>query len=176
MKRIAMILLFGIVACSNAAEPVTPQQDTSCEITYNKLGPCVYAGMEVNVVAKKTPDNDLEFKQLTVKYKGKSYSLDISQDAYMIEDDIGLILFDDINFDGVPDVAVTTTFRAANTSVDYWINSPSEKKFIYVGNYEQFTIDAKNKTLTNEVKISAAEYEKNRYIWEGNKLKEQRIK
>ena len=47
---------------------------------------------------------------------------------------------------------------------------PVNKQYDYIGNFSELKINSKDKTLSNVVKINAANYENNLYMWQGIKL------
>ena len=69
-------------------------------------------------------------------------------------------------------MALTTSFGTANLYLDYWLFDSSTKKFIFVGNFSQFKIDKKNKTLTSIEKQNAARYVTKVFQWKGVTLHE----
>ena len=97
--------------------------------------------------------------------------MNISKDTSILDGDKGYISFADINFDSIPDISITTSFGLANLYMDYWVYDSANKIYSYVGNFSSFKINNKNKTLSNVVKSSAAEYINTTYTWNGFKLK-----
>jgi hypothetical protein len=55
----------------------------------------------------------------------------------------------DINFDGYNDLFFVTSRGVANTYADYWLFTPSEGSFSYLGNYPMFTIDRVKHSLSS---------------------------
>jgi hypothetical protein len=57
----------------------------------------------------------------------------------------------DINFDGYGDLFVATSRGVANAYADYWLFTPPEQQFVYLGNYPVFTVDsAQTRLKTHE--------------------------
>jgi hypothetical protein len=48
----------------------------------------------------------------------------------------------DVNFDGHGDLFLATSRGAANTYADYWLFTPGDETFGYLGNYPVFTVDS----------------------------------
>ncbi len=59
---------------------------------------------------------------------------------------------------------MTTSFGLANLYMDYWVFDPVNKQYAYIGNLCELKINSKDKTLSNVVKVNAAEYENNIYV------------
>ncbi|MBU6950695.1 hypothetical protein [Hahella sp. HN01] len=84
--------------------------------------------------------------------------------------DRGYISFEDINFDNHADIAVTTSLGAANLYLDYWVYSEEQKRYVKVGNYPVFKLQPDTQTLTTEVRLNAAQYDRKAYQWRGLEL------
>ena len=173
MKIISILLFCVVSACTNASETSTSQAGKECPISLAKLGPCTHGDIKVSIVAKNLESDEKLLQQLNVEYKGKTFTLAITKDTSILEGDNGFVLFDDINFDGNTDIAITTSFGVANLYMDYWVYNPADNKFDYVGNYVKFALDSKTKTVSTVVKDGAAKYDKASYSWNGTKLVKQ---
>jgi len=172
MKIIIVILFFFITGCSEAAEKQIASSDKlMCEFGFKDNVHCAYQNMQVNVIKIPIAFDEARISQLNVNYFDNFYVLNVSKDTTIINGDKGYILFDDINFDGIPDIAITTSFGLANLYMDYWVFDKNNNKFKYVGNFPKFTIDPTNKKLINEVRVSASIYKKNVYSWKNYTLK-----
>lgn len=84
--------------------------------------------------------------------------------------DIGIVSFADINFDNVPDIAISTSFGVANQYFDYWTYNPKSGKYTSVGNHPRLNPNPADKTLTANVKLNAAAYQSQKYVWDRDKL------
>ena len=87
----------------------------------------------------------------------------------------GLLLYQDINFDHHPDIALQTSFGLANWYFDYWTYSPESKQFEYVGHFPKLNLDLDKKQLTAKRKVNAKDTEKVTYEWNGKKLIEKGV-
>jgi len=144
-----------------------------CDISFKDNGPCVYNNIIVNVRADKVTDDEKRLKILDVVNNGKKHTLQIVSQPSMLEGDKGYISFADINFDGYPDIAVTTSFGLANLYLEYWVYEPHIHTYQYIGNYVKFELNFRLKTLSHIIKINAQRYEKNTYYWKDYKLVKQ---
>ena len=171
MKLLFIIFILSLSGCTDAAEnEKLITQSEICEFSFKDTGPCLYKDIKVSLAVKKIASDEKTLQQLNVEKNGKTFSLSISKDTSILDGDKGFISFADINFDSIPDIAITTSFGLANLYMDYWVYDSSKNKYSYVGNYTKFNIDENNKILSNVVKISAAKYEKATYLWKGFKL------
>jgi hypothetical protein len=101
-------------------------QSTSLECSFSGEKPaCAYSAngqvVNVSIVTKKVADNEIELTAAVVSVNGKEQILQLTEDTSMIDGSIGIVTFDDINFDGVPDLGISTSFGTANSYLDYWI-------------------------------------------------------
>lgn len=171
MKILIIIFMFVVSGCTDATETKKATAKSEiCEISFKKLGPCVYADIKVNLAFKKVATDEKILQRLDVEKNGKTFSMNISKDTSILDGDKGYISFADINFDSIPDISITTSFGLANLYMDYWVYDSANKAYSYIGNFSSFKINNKNKTLSNVVKSSAAEYINTTYTWNGLKL------
>ena len=171
MRLFIFSFIFIFSACTDATEnDKGVVEDDSCDIFFKGIGPCVHKSISVNVGVEKIADDEQLLKTLNVNNKGMKYTLQIKNETTMLDGDRGYISFEDINFDGFPDIAITTSFGLANLYLDYWVYDSHLQKYSYLGNYSQFKLDHKLKTLMNVVKINAAKYENSTYLWKGYDL------
>lgn len=168
MKIFLTFFLFIFSAYSNATED--NNAETSCDLFFNTTTPCKYKNISINISMEKIADDEKLLKQLNVTNNDKKSTLLISKDASILQGDKGFISFIDINFDSVPDIAITTSFGLANLYLDYWVYNADKEYVYYIGNFPQFKINRKNKSLSNTVKLNAEKYNKTLYHWEGFKL------
>lgn len=170
MKSYFIVLILLLVACSSAADSSSPDSDAECLFDINSQAICSHSDIRVSMRFDKVANDESRLLSLEVTYRGKQHSLSITPDTTMLSGDKGVISFEDINYDSVPDIAVSTSFGVSNLYMDYWIYNNLKKKYLHIGNYSRFSLNPKNKTLTNTVKINAEKYEKNVYSWNGFKL------
>lgn len=171
MRLFLILFVFSFSACSDGTEGrITTVDSEICNLSFETLGPCVYKNIKVNVVVEKIASDEMLIKRLNIVNQEKIYTLEIAEDTTMREGDRGYISFSDINFDTVPDIAMTTSFGLANLYMDYWVFDPVNKQYDYIGNLCELKINSKDKTLSNVVKVNAAKYENNLYMWEGFEL------
>ncbi|MFK5913244.1 MAG: hypothetical protein QM484_02640 [Woeseiaceae bacterium] len=173
MKLLVIITALIFSGCSDAMEDkksVINSED--CDVFYKTIGPCVYKDITVNVDVKKISSDEKLLQHLNILKQGNKYTLNISKNTSILEGDKGYISFADINFDNVPDVAITTSFGLASLYMDYWVFDAVKNEYTDIGNYTKFEINNKNKTLSNVIKINAAKYKNTTYSWRGFKLTE----
>lgn len=115
-------------------------------------------------------DDEKELTHLIVNRDQETLRLPISSGVSLIEGDIGYILFDDINFDQRPDVAVSTSFGTPNWYLDYWTAAEHAKEFNYVGNFPRLHADEASRTLSTEERVNAASYQTTTWRWEDGQL------
>jgi hypothetical protein len=170
-----MLASICLAACTNAVGvvPLT-NADTECLFKFNAKPVCTYQynkhTISILLVTKPIAENEIELTQVTIDADGKKTTHNLSPETSMIDGDTGIVMFDDINFDGIPDLAVSTSFGVANQYFDYWVRDTSSDEYKSVGNLPKLTINKVNKTLEATVKLNAANYEKQIYSWQGSKL------
>lgn len=173
--RMFIIASICLAACTSAAgvEPFK-NMDTECIFKFDAKPACTYKmdkyAITVSVVTKSIAENEIELTQASISYDGKKQILDISPDVSMMDGATGIVQFDDINFDGMPDLAISTSFGVANQYFDYWVHDREGDEYKFVGNFPKFTINKINKMLEATVKLNATSYEKQIYRWQGIKL------
>ena len=165
MKSTLTILIIIFSGCSQATEKNHDLESEICDIYFQITKPCKYKKLVADLVVEDIASDEKSLKKLNIDYKGEKYKLIISDDVSMLKGDKGYISFEDINFDGVADIALTTSFGLANLYLDYWVYNTDLNKYIYIGNHAKFDINYKNHSLSNTVKVSAAKYDKKTYIW-----------
>lgn len=168
MKNILAITIFILAGCTNATEV-----EKECVFLFSSANKCSLNDTAVELVLKKIADDEKLIKSLKVSVNTKIQELKVSDDISILDGDKGLIVLQDINFDSYLDIAVSTSFGLPNLYMDYWVYDSNNKNFIYIGNYTRFTIDKKNKKLSNRVKINAAKYENQKHTWKGINLVKQ---
>jgi len=169
---IPLMMIFS--ACSDATDTkITNADSETCIFNFTMLKPCVYKNIKINLVVEKISSDEKLMQKITIVNQGEPYILNIKDGTSILEGDRGYISIADINFDAIPDVAITTSFGLANLYVDYWVFDPINRQYSYVGNFSEFKINKKDKTLSNIVKINAAKYENNLYQWQGTQLTKQ---
>lgn len=179
-----MAVLFGVAGCSDAANDSPPAtqgakatraqtESPICQFDFRTTEVCVYHHISVNLVKQSIAAAEEAIKTIEVERDGKTHKLTVTADTMLFRGDRGYVSMEDINFDGSPDLAITTSFGAANLYLDYWVYDTNAKQYIPVGNYSRLIPDAQTRTLSTEVKVSAAEYKKMIYRWQGNKLVEE---
>ena len=166
IKRI--ILVISIFLIANLAYAELLKKD--CAILFAKNNVCQLKGLDVELISEKIADDEIKLTTLKVIHKGVEQLLSITKDTTFIDGDKGVILFQDINFDSYPDLAVSTSFGVANNYMDYWVYDLASNKYTYAGNHVRFEINNNEKTVSNTVKLNAAKYINNVYKWDGIKL------
>jgi hypothetical protein len=162
MNNLPLLFFVLLIGCAQVAE--SDKSAPLCEFELHKMDQCIYQDYVVNIQTITTSD-EAELQTLIVDIKGKRYTLSITSDTILLEGDRGFLSFEDINFDGIPDIAVTTSFGLPNLYMDYWVFDKATKKFAKIGNYTQFTVNAESKTLTNQIKDNATTYQQHEYFF-----------
>lgn len=171
MRLFIFSLIFVFSACTDATENRKATETVeSCDIFFNNAGPCLYKEIKVDIEVKEIASDEVLLKSLNVINNGNRHSLQIMSETSMLDGDRGYISFTDINFDGFPDISITTSFGLANLYLDYWVYDSQNHKYLYIGNYSKFELNDKLKTLSNVIKVNAAKYENNTYSWKGYKI------
>ena len=170
--RIPLLIFLLITGCSNASElNDNTTKSQRCEITFTSQTPCSYNGVSVKLHAETLGIDEKSLQSLEVFSNSTNQTLEISPDTSLIEGDKGYISLSDINFDEIPDIAITTSFGVANLYLDYWVFDTDKKQYVFIGNYGELKLDLKNQMLSNVIKINAASYQNNYYVWDGYTLK-----
>lgn len=165
MRAYIILLLLLFAGCTGASET-----EKECLFQFSSSVNCKLNNLDVVLISEKVANDEKNLKTLKVKSNGHDFILNISKDTSMLDGDKGLIVLQDINFDSYPDIAISTSFGASNLYMDYWIYDKGKNKFRYLGNFSRFTINKKDKSLSNTVKINAANYRKSVYRWSGTTL------
>jgi len=164
--RLSLLVFVLVFSCyTRAAEEVDV-----CELYFDKEDFCTYKGITVKLLTTRISFDEKILNSLVVINQGNKHSLSITKDTFMLEGDKGYIFFQDINFDGYPDIAITTSFGLVNIFLDYWVYSTKNKQYVFVGNFSKLKLNNELKLLSNRIKINAAEYKNNTYTWQGLKL------
>lgn len=182
MERVLpLILLLFSSACSGAPnntekapEQFVPTPPERCRVTFSGLGEChtvidqTPVTIELDRSAPEYGERTLE--QLTVTVGEHVQQLPITEHTVMLESDQGYLAFQDINFDGHRDLALTTSFSTANLYLDYWRYDPEQQRFEPVGNYPQLTPVPGKQQLQSTIRHSAERHENTRWHWQGHRL------
>lgn len=168
-----ILLILNATGCFSAS-PSNHLDD--CYFDSQLSSPCLFTifnqSASVKIIGQRKTNGELLLESAFVQFDNIKQKLTISDDTIMIPGDKGVIVFDDINFDGIPDLGVSTSFGIANHYFDYWVFNSAEKRFTKVGNYLRFILHPEKKLLSYSVKISAAEYEEQYFQWLDDSLKE----
>ena len=176
MRRLIVAITFIFnTSCTDAAEVQSATgSDIECSFQFGTEPVCSYKtdkhAIQVSVATKKISDTEIALVQAHVTFGGKRQTLAVSPDVAMTDGDIGVVSFADINFDNLPDVAISTSLGVANQYFDYRTYDPKLQTYKPIGNYPKLNADRAKKTLTANVKLSAAAYEAQSYAWEKGKL------
>lgn len=168
MKSFYVLATVALLGCSEMVS--SAESATECEFDYGNLSSCAYGDYKVTIQSGRLAADEIQLKSILVSYRGKQQALEMSPDTSMLDGDKGVVLFDDINFDGIPDVAISTSFGLANQYMDYWVFDKEKDQFSRVGNYVRFALHPSDKSLSNTVKDDAATYQDNTYFWRSGKL------
>lgn len=168
MKILYILSTVALLGCSGIAGSASV--GTECDFDYSNLSVCARDDYKVTIQSHRLAVDEIQLQALQINYRGKQQLLDISADTSMLEGDKGVVLFDDINFDGIPDIAISTSFGLANLYMDYWVFDKEKGQFTKLGNYTRFTLHPADKSLSNTVKTDAATYQENTYAWKRGKL------
>lgn len=171
-------LLFAILSIAGCSQPASSQtaKDPEVECTFQVSAEpaCLYKtsahSVKVLLTIKRLAEDEIALINANVIFDGKPHTLSISPDVTMIKGDIGIVNFADINFDKIPDIAVSTSFGVANQYYDYWTYDPDSKSYHSIGNYPKLSINPTDRTLSATVKQNAAVYQTQKYFWNGRKL------
>lgn len=147
-----------------------------CYFNSDLSTPCTFSlfnkPASIQIQGVKQSNEEVLLKTVLIQINETKQELSLSEATIMFTGDTGYMIFDDINFDGFPDLGISTSFGIANHYFDYWVFNVEEKKFNKIGNYPRFTLHPEQKTLSYSVKINAAEYQEKSYQWRDGSLKE----
>lgn len=163
-------ILIGTVCADATENKLTTDAAGLCVISYKNPGPCMYKDIKVDIEIEEITSDEKLLKSLNIINNDNKHSLQVPSQTSILEGDKGYISFSDINFDGYPDIAITTSFGLANLYLDYWVYDSHHEKYHYIGNHSKFELNHKLKILNNTNKVNAANYENNTYIWKGYNL------
>lgn len=179
MKHVMLIALSVLLSgCSESSQSSDKRGGQGggnpCLFSFEGIEDCnpVIGGESVGLELKMgKPENDERaLKAINVSISGASQQLPISEGVTVIDGDKGYVLFQDINFDGYRDLAITTSFGVANLYFDYWVYDTEEGEFRYVGNFPKLELSEERRVLTSRVKVNAESYEEKIWIWEKGDL------
>ncbi len=176
MKKISIfLLLFTMNACAEQPAKSAVKSDVECEFSFDNLHACSYKdeqhNLQVAILTEEVADDEKLLTALVVTSGTVKKELSITPETSILDGDIGFISFADINFDSIPDLAITTSFGTPNLYFDYWIYNALKNEYIAVGNHPQFVLNSQTKTLTTTIKNSAADYKSQEWHWVNNELK-----
>ncbi|WLQ11712.1 hypothetical protein O5O45_18455 [Hahella aquimaris] len=175
MRQVYILLTIFLAACSQAQNQ--PEQKASpviCAFESEQIDTCHFedGGNEISatLTTHLSNDDELHITAINISRGKRRQTLTLSPDALLLPGDRGYISFEDINFDNHADIAVTTSLGAANLYLDYWVYSEEQKRYVKVGNYPVFKLHPDTQTLTTEVRVNAAQYDRKAYQWRGLEL------
>lgn len=169
---LAGTILF-ISGCSESGVQAAPV-DVECTFEFSAQPVCSFKkskhAFKVALTTKRLADTEVALTHAKVVTDDKQHVLSLSPDVSMTPGDIGIVSFADINFDDVPDLAISTSFGVANQYFDYWTYDAKSAKYRFLGNYPRLNPIPADKALTATVKLNAAGYETQKYFWDKGKL------
>lgn len=172
-KKIILCALLVVNACDAQTNINHSSTKIEYEFSFSIINECAYEIHEYDLMVKieseKVADDEKTIKGININVNNIQQALSVSPDTSILNGDNGYISFADINFDKIPDVALTTSFGTPNLYLDYWVFDVKQKKYTYVGNYPKFTLDENKKTLSAKNKNSAESYENNEWRWSNTK-------
>lgn len=174
VKAIIFCSAFMVGTCHAQQAPINNDARTGCEFSFNDLTQCNYTlpgySVEITLVSERQGRDEKLLTAANVSVNNKAQVLTISPDTSFLDGDRGYVMFTDINFDNVPDLAVTTSFGTPNLYLDYWVFDVQQQQYVSVGNYPKFTINQDTKTLSATIKDNAENYQTLQWKWNRNKL------
>jgi len=172
-KFFILIVTFLVTACQTQPVNKPLTKEVECSVSF-KNQHCSFISEETSIIVElKTKEiNDAEklLTGLQVLLNNQEHLLSVSEDITLFEHDIGYILLTDINFDGFPDLALSTSFGVANQYFDYWTYQPAHEKYEFIGNLPKLGLDKENNHLHSVIKINANEYKETSYSWHDGQL------
>lgn len=177
-KKIGLTIFLLFTASCGAERPTSEEaplsKQSECVIGFENNQPCHLElnskALEIEVVLQDVFEDEKRLDEIIVLTHHKKYSLKIPTETFLMDGDKGHISINDINFDGAPDIAVTTSFRTANLYLDYWVYDPSSESFHYIGNLPSLEIDTSTQSITSTERLNAVDYKKSQWIWQDNTL------
>lgn len=179
MKFTIIFSTFFSIASCDAAPQLTNHSAVSpveCAFSFENLNDCKFKTtaheLSIKLNTIKISSDELSINSLTVRFADITVNLSLTPGTTIIGRDVGYISFADINFDSIPDLAITTSFGTANLYLDYWIYNATQKNYTFVGNFPKLNPERNSKTLKATIKIDAAHYEKKIWVWKNDVLHE----
>ena len=174
MKKAIFLVLFAVQACEAQQDTADQTMEKECEISFEKFDQCSFQApsyeISAKVIAEDVAEDEKLISSVIIKNNSIEQTLPITEGTSMLDCDIGYISFSDINFDNIPDLAVPTSFGTPNLYLDYWVFDEQQKKYIFVGNYPQLSIDKAKQIITTRVKESEANYNVTEWHWKEGAL------
>lgn len=178
MKRLLFTAVFTAGCSAFAGTESTNVSDVDCAFQFGAEPVCSYKigkyFIQVSLTMQRLADDERVLVRASVNSQGRQHTLSMSPDVSMMLGDIGIVSFADINFDDIPDIAISTSFGVANQYFDYWTYDPRSKSYVSIGNYPKLDPNPADQTLTATVKVDAVTYQQHKYSWDGGKLKQRR--
>lgn len=154
LNTMQFIRFTATVSALTIGAAATADTGKICEFSFEQLTECHYQDASYDISAHlkvAVLDADkLQLHLVQVTNNGAAEKLPLTSETYFHPGEHGYIQITDINFDGVPDLAVTTGFFFDNPQLDYWVYQTESHQYRYVGNYARFTADPTNKTVTTQ--------------------------
>ncbi|WP_027328254.1 XAC2610-related protein [Marinimicrobium agarilyticum] len=179
MKCILLAFVsFSLCACAQPLQSsdngLADNARYRCLFSFNGINNCSVAidghSIDVTLNLGLAEYDERPLTAIDIEIDGAKQELPLSAGVTIIEGDKGYVEFQDINFDGHRDLAITTSFGVANLYLDYWVFEADKNSFRYIGNFPELRPVPENKTLTSHVKLNAASYERQDWLWEDNEL------
>ncbi|WLQ11713.1 hypothetical protein O5O45_18460 [Hahella aquimaris] len=174
MRRVALLLFPIITSCGVSPLQSISKDGDACLFGVGRIPTCEHASTSLQVKASPVlaplADDQVLLQAVEASLNGQEQRLEIAPDTVFFAGDIGHIAFDDINFDGFPDLAITTSAGAKHVFLDYWLYSQNAKRFVRLGNLPELSADPATQTLSLQVQVSETQYERKRLKWNGSNL------
>lgn len=176
MYRLSLLAMLVLVSCNSSVngEIDSSKNNHECYFKAGVLISCTLGAgkdkKDITILTKQLAEDEFLLTIAIISANGIKQDLPITADVSMLNDSVGVILSDDINFDEISDLAISTSFGVANQYFDYWIFDVQSRQYRKIGNYPRLTIDKTGRTVTTRVKLNAAEYQTLNYIWRDSKL------
>lgn len=167
-------MLFANICAAQPKEKSVTIPKTECHFSFENVTKCFYKisnyDITTDIELENIANDEKHLKKIHIKINGNQQTLTVSKDTNILAGDIGYISFADINFDKIPDLAITTSFGTPNLYLDYWVFDSKQQKYLSVGNYPKFTINEQKKTLNAKIKNSAENYQNQDWHWNNHTL------